>query len=100
MISIKEKVGKQPESLESVIFIIGMQELGKVNDSFTKEQKQDILHIGICAVLEKEGFYKFIKKDSEGWPHYDLIKPIPNMNPEEEESFLKKCIIKYFEDKL
>jgi len=96
MISLGQTIGKQPDSLESVLFIIGIQELGKVEDSFTKEQKQDVMHIGICSVLEKAGFYTFSGKDEEGWPHYDLITAVPPMEPEKEEEFLKNHIINYF----
>jgi len=97
--TLEKMFGKKPESLESIFFLIGMQELGRVEENFSKEQKQDILHIGICSVLEKAEYYIFAGKDEDGWPHYTPTKVLPSMTTDEEETFLKKYIIAYFENK-
>ena len=52
--------------LESVIFLIGLQEFGKTNIKFTKDQKIDLMHIAICRLLEPLGYYKFEYVDNEG----------------------------------
>jgi len=99
MISLEGIFGKKPESLESIFFVIGMQELGRIEDSFTKEQKQDILHLGICSVLEKANYYKYTGKDMEGWPHFEVNKALPSMTTQEEETFLKSQVLHYFKEK-
>jgi hypothetical protein len=65
---------------------------------FKKEQKLDIMHIGVCTVLLPFGYYKKIGLDNEGWPHFKNIKKISNaMVGEEQELLMKRAIIKYFD---
>ena len=49
--TLEELLGKRPSDLNGVLFLIGVQELGQGAKRFTKEQKQDLMHIGICKVL-------------------------------------------------
>jgi hypothetical protein len=87
-----EKLGEQ-----TILFIIGLQELGMTDTNLKKEEKLDVIHIGICTVLSKYGYYKFIGKDDDGWPHYKSIKKLPNtMQGESQELLIKKAIIDYF----
>ncbi len=37
--------------LQSILFLIGIQELGFVQHEFTKEEKQDLMHVAVCALL-------------------------------------------------
>ncbi|WP_185864038.1 hypothetical protein [Blattabacterium cuenoti] len=81
-----------------IIYIIGIQELGKgKNIFFNQEDKINILHIAICRILEPFGYYFFLGKDKEGWPHYILKNKIP-FNPEEQLFLIKKAIIRYMND--
>jgi len=82
---------------QTILFVIGLQELGKGEANYKKEEKLDIIHIGICTVLCKFGYYKFIGKDNEGWPHFKNIKKLPNeIQGEDQQRFLKEAIIDYF----
>jgi len=82
---------------QTILFIIGLQELGKGKKEYEKEEKLDIIHIGICTVLGKLGYYQLIGKDDEGWPHYKNIKKLPiELQGNSQEIFLKKAIINYF----
>ena len=85
--------------LESVIFLIGLQELGKTDIKFTKDQKIDLMHIAICRLLEPLGYYKFEYVDSEGWPHYKTMSRLPNLKPGEQSVLMKEAIINYFIEK-
>ncbi|MBL6648953.1 MAG: hypothetical protein ISP56_01655 [Flavobacteriaceae bacterium] len=85
--------------LESVIFLIGLQEFGKTNIKFTKDQKIDLMHIAICRLLEPLGYYKFEYVDNEGWPHYKTISKLPNLKPGEQSILMKEAIINYFIEK-
>ena len=46
-------IGKKPKDLNTVLFLIGVQELGKGKKVFSKEEKQDLMHIAICKVLSQ-----------------------------------------------
>jgi len=62
-----------------VLFLIGVQELGVGYKHFSKEEKQDILHIALCTILEPFGYYKYEGVDDQGWPHFSTIKSLPTL---------------------
>ncbi len=90
-------IGKRPKDLNGVLFLIGVQELGKGNLRFSKEEKQDLIHVGICKVLSLAGFYELEGLDEDGWPHWKLIKKLPHFDLLEQERLLKIHVIEYFE---
>ena len=45
---LMERFGKKPD-METILFLIGIQEFGDLTGKFTKEQKQDLMHIAVCA---------------------------------------------------
>jgi len=92
-----ERFGKKPD-LESILFLIGIQELGGTKDKFTKEQKQDLMHIAVCTLLMPSGYYEREGKDADGWPHFRQLKSMPDMNAFEQENFLKDHVLLYFEE--
>ena len=91
-----ERFDKKPD-VETILFLIGVQELGKPEQKFTKEQKQDLMHIATCSLLSQSGYYELEGVDEEGWPHFKQLKPLPVMNLMEQESFLKDHILLYFD---
>jgi hypothetical protein len=90
-------IGKRPGDLNAVLFLIGAQELGQGIREFTKEEKQDLMHIAICKILSYSGFYELEGLDEEGWPHWKLIKKLPRFDTTEQEKLLKTYVIEYFE---
>ena len=90
-------IGKKPKDLNSVLFLIGVQELGRGNKNFSKEEKQDLMHIGICKVLSLSGYYELEGLDKEGWPHWKLVKKLPHFDLLEQEKLLKIHVMDYFE---
>jgi len=91
-----ERFGKKPD-LETVLFLIGIQEFGQIREKFTKEQKQDLIHVAVCRLLSQSGYYELEKTDDEGWPHFRQLKQMPEMNNIEQENFLKDHILLYFD---
>ena len=83
--------------LDAIIFLIGLQELGQFQKKFSKQKKLEIIHIAICKLLSVYGYYKLDFVDDEGWPHYKLIKKLPNLKPGEQTILIKKAIINYFD---
>jgi hypothetical protein len=96
-IKLKEKFGIKPD-MNGVLLLIGVQELGAGTMEFSKEQKQDLMHIAICSVLGPSGYYSFDGRDEDGWPHFTQLKPLPEENLFEEENFLKDHILAYFQE--
>jgi hypothetical protein len=84
-------------SLNAVLFIIGVRELGHGRKRYSKEEKQDLMHIAICKVLSYEGHYEYEKTDEDGWPHYKQLKAIPKKDVLDQVVLLKTSIIHYFE---
>ena len=83
--------------MEAVLFLIGLQETGFIQDKITKEQKQDIMHVAVCTLLSQSGYYLLEGKDEDGWPHFKQLKEIPAYQLIEQENFLKDHILLYFE---
>src|SRR6478609_6672184 len=92
-----ERFGKKPD-LETILFLIGIQEFGQLKEKFTKEQKQDLMHVAVCSLLSHSGYYELAGKDDDGWPHFTQLKTMPDMNAFEQENFLKDHILLYFEN--
>ena len=90
-------IGKKPKDLNAVLFLIGIQELGNGAKTFSKEEKQDLMHIGICKVLSLSGFYELEGLDKDGWPHWKMINKVPHLDLPEQERFLKTHVLEYFE---
>ncbi|HYM95168.1 MAG TPA: hypothetical protein VET23_13585 [Chitinophagaceae bacterium] len=93
---LTERFGKKPD-MEAIFFLIGIQEFGQIKEKFTKEQKQDLMHVAVCKLLSQSGYYEWEKTDEEGWPHFKQLKAMPDMNTIEQENFLKDHILLYFE---
>jgi hypothetical protein len=95
-IQIKQHFGIKPD-MNGVLMLIGVQELGQGPQSFSKEQKQDLMHIAVCKILSQSGYYTYEGDDEQGWPHYSLTKPLPSFDLFEQENFLKDHILLYFQ---
>jgi hypothetical protein len=91
------RFGKKPD-LESVLFLIGIQEVGDIRSKFTKEQKQDLIHVAVCRLLSQSGYFEYEQTDEEGWPHFKQLKPIPTLSLKEQEDFIKDHVLLYFQE--
>ena len=83
--------------MEAILFLIGIQEVGEFSAKFSKEQKQDLMHVAVCSLLSPSGYYELEMVDEEGWPHYRQLKPLPVSNIRDQENFMKDHILLYFE---
>jgi hypothetical protein len=84
------------EDLDAILYIIGVQELGKGPKKFAKDDKVNLMHLAVCTVLEPFGFYKYSHTDEEGWPHYEVQSKLPHLNDVEQERLMKQAVIDYF----
>jgi hypothetical protein len=95
-IKLKETYGIKPD-MDGILFLIGVQELGTGKQEYTKEQKQDLMHIAVCTVLLPSGYYVMEGFDEEGWPHFKQLKALPEFTLFEQENFLKDHVLLYFD---
>ena len=94
---LMQRFSKKPD-METILFLIGIQEFGDLKDKFTKEQKQDLMHVAVCSLLSTSGYYEMESVDRDGWPHYKQLKAMPDMNAIEQENFIKDHVLLYFEE--
>ena len=91
-----DRFGKKPD-MEAILFLIGIQEFGEFRKKFSKEQKQDLMHVAVCSLFAQSGYYELAKVDEDGWPHFRQLKVLPVMDMTEQENFLKDHVLLYFE---
>lgn len=84
--------------LDSVIFLVGVQELQQGFRKFKKDEKINLMHIAICRLLEPYGYYEFTEIDEAGWPHYKVAENLPNLKPGEQSFLMKEALVKYFKE--
>lgn len=89
--------GETPD-LQVVLFLIGVQELGKGPLKFSKDEKQDLMHIAVCRLLSTFGYYELVGLDQDGWPHWKLVKKLPPLSLKEQDLLLKQAAIDYFDN--
>ena len=88
---------KELPSFNTILLLIGIQELGRYQSDFTKEEKQDLMHIAVCRLLQDDGYYEWVGRDEDGWPHYKQLRAFTLTGVKTQEVFLKKKIIGYFD---
>ncbi len=80
--------------LWSVLFFVGLQELGKTPEKCTKEEKTEIIKVGVGSVFCAEGRLEETGRDDEGWPTWT---PVGNEElPSDDAVQLKKAALSYF----
>ncbi len=82
--------------VDAILFTIGLQELAKPYRKYKKDEKLEIMHIAICTLLEPYGFYEFVGKDEEDWPHWQLKENLPFLDAKQQNKFIIDSIIDYF----
>ena len=90
-----ERFGKKPD-METILFLIGVQEFGHVKEKFTKEQKQDLMHIAICSLFAQSGYYELEGRDIDGWPHFRQLKSLPPFSCYRTGKFYERSYITLF----
>ena len=95
---IADDFDNEKPDMKVMLFLIGVQELGQGPKKFGKRQKEELMHIATCKLLSQMGFYELEGLDQDGWPHWKLIKPIPNYTLLEQELMMKSLAVKYFDE--
>ena len=66
-------------TLKTILFLIGVQELGQGIRDFDKEEKTYLLHIATCKLLIPFGYYKFKSVDEDGLAHFEEVKKLESL---------------------
>ena len=96
-ITLKERFGIKP-NMDGILLLIGVQELGKGPGEFSKEEKQDLMHIAVCRLLGFDGYFEFVGRDADGWPHWRQVREMPAQPVVEQERLLKINAVRYFQE--
>ena len=86
--------------LQAILFLIGVQELGQGYREYSKQEKQDLMHIAICRLLSDYGFYELEGIDESGWPNWKLTSEIPQLSLKDQDILLKQSAINYFREEI
>ena len=92
---LKVRFGSEVD-VDAILFMIGLQELSKPYRKYKKDEKLEVMHIAICALLEPYGFYEFAGRDPDGWPHWKLKENIPHLEAKQQNKLIIDAILDYF----
>ncbi len=94
---IRDRFGKtELPDLNALLFLVGMQEVGQPKSQYTKEEKQDLMHVAICHLLTEEGYFEFEGLDADGWPHWKPLQPVDIKGVSAQEMLLRRKVVEYF----
>lgn len=94
---VKKRFQLEPR-VETILFLIGVQELGHGLKEYTREEKMDLIQLGTMRVLSHFGLYEKAKEpDRDNWPIYQRNENQRVTNPEDKDLLIKKGIVAYFE---
>lgn len=95
--SLSDSFGEELD-LPAILVLIGAQELENAQRRFNKQDKVDLMHVAICTLLSRYGYYTLNGYDNDGWPHFELNEKLPALSKIEQERLLKKAIMEYSEE--
>ena len=91
---------KVTADFDFILFLIGIQELGQGMRSYSRQEKMDLINLGKCTLLCREGYLKPDGIDIEGWPKFKEIKTLKNLTPSLINYMLKKSAFEYLKQQL
>jgi hypothetical protein len=91
-----EKQFGEDIDMQGILFLIGVQELGKGKIKLSKSEKLDVMHVAICSLLAPFGYYEFEGYDSDGWPHWKANEKLPALKPAAQQQLMKQAVVDYF----
>ena len=91
-----EKTFGEDLDVHALLFLIGVNELGKGHDKYSKQEKTDLIHVAICTLLTPAGYYEYKGRDEDGWPHFERLRNLPPINSKDQEHLIKEAMLDYF----
>lgn len=93
---VSDQFGEELD-MKGILFLIGVDELGKGPQKFKKDEKVNLMHVAICKLLEPYGYYSYEGMDEDGWPHFTVNDQLPPLSADEQDRLIKEAIVEYFE---
>jgi hypothetical protein len=88
-----KRFGKKPAP-EAMLLLIGYQESPLVKHSQSKEEKLDLINLGLLTVLSLLGFFRR-RNGENGWPAFD---PLNKIADGDREQLIRKGMVLYFRE--
>lgn len=63
--ALSEQFDTDIPDIKIMLFLIGVQELGKGPQEFSKREKEELMHIATCRLFSSMGFYELKGLDEE-----------------------------------
>lgn len=92
---MKDRFGQEMD-YDAILFLIGLQELGRPFKKYKKDEKLEVMHVAVCTLLEPYGFYEFLGRDDDGWPHWKLVEHLPHLEAKQQNRLITDAIVEYF----
>ena len=86
---------KKKPSLEGILLLIGYQESPQTKTSQSKEEKLDLINLGLLTVLAKLGYFTKKSVSESGWPEFE---PSGLSMDQDRETLVRKGIVAYFRE--
>ena len=86
--------GETP-TLDTVLFLIGVRERQQPPRRFSKDEKINLMHVGLCSLLSFTDYCRRTGSDPEGWPLFSQEKSLPQ-DDREREKIIREALIRYF----
>lgn len=83
--------------LNGVLFLVGMRERGLLFQTFTKEEKLNLINLGSCTLYQEMGLITSYGQDKDGWPLFQQNSLAPVIPEELKLKTLQDCAIRYFQ---
>ena len=61
-------------------------------------EKTNLLYIAICKLLSHYGYYTFVGRDNDGWPHWKTNNESPPLDPGKQIILMKEAAVLYFKN--
>lgn len=85
---------KKKPALEAMLLLIGYQESPLVKHSQSKEEKLDLINLGLLTVLSRLGLFRR-RTGENGWPEFD---PTDLQADGDREKLIRKGMVLYFRE--
>lgn len=93
--SLTKQTGNE-YTLDDWLILIGIQEAGRpIQKELSEKEKYDLLQLGIWSILVPAKYFELIWVGDMGWPHFQQLKQLPNINLAERNFLLKKYVLLY-----
>ena len=83
-----------------MLFLIGLQELGEGMRPYSREEKMDLINLGKCTVLARDGYLEKNGYDEGGWPVFRENDSLQALTPSLLNYTLKRSVFDYLNEKL